>query len=145
VQQALKYLTHFIADLHQPLHVGDTGSRGGNQIQVRFFNAGSNLHRVWDGQIMERHSTSERVWIKDLNAVTNPKLIAEWSNGTPADWATDTLQVAKEAYCVPGTKTVMKSGTKLGDDYYRVELVVIQKQLTKAGIRTAWILNEIFR
>ena len=45
-QQALKFLIHFIADLHQPLQVGDTGSRGGNLIQVRFFNVGSNLYRV---------------------------------------------------------------------------------------------------
>jgi hypothetical protein len=47
--QALKFLIHLIEDLHQPLHVGDTGSRGGNSIQVRFYNRGSNLHRVWDG------------------------------------------------------------------------------------------------
>jgi nuclease S1 len=46
-QQALKFLIHLIADLHQPLHVGDTGSQGGNNIQVRFFDRGSNLHQ-WD-------------------------------------------------------------------------------------------------
>ena len=51
-QEALKFLVHFIEDLHQPLHVGDTGSRGGNLVQVRFFDVGSNLHRVWDSQII---------------------------------------------------------------------------------------------
>jgi hypothetical protein len=45
-QRALRFLVHLIQDLHQPLHVGDTGSRGGNLVQVRFFDAGSNLHRV---------------------------------------------------------------------------------------------------
>jgi hypothetical protein len=39
----------------------------------------------------------------------------------------------------------MKSGTKLGDDYYRMALPTIQRQLAKAGIRTAWTLNEIFK
>jgi hypothetical protein len=144
-QQALKFLIHFIADLHQPLHVGDTERKGGNLIQVRFYDVGSNLHRVWDSQIMERYSASEQVWIGDLNALTTPKLAAGWSKGTLEDWATESLQVAKEAYCLPGAKSVMKAGTKLGDDYCRFALPIIQKQLAKAGIRVAWTLNEIFR
>jgi hypothetical protein len=55
----------------------------------------------------------------NLNGVTNPKVAADWSKGTPADWATDTLQVAKKAYCLPGISTVMPSGTKIGDDYFQ--------------------------
>jgi nuclease S1 len=144
-QEALKFLIHFIEDLHQPMHVGDTGSRGGNDIQVRFYDDGSNLHRVWDSQIMERHTTDERVWLWDLNGVTNPKLAAEWSKGTPEDWATDTLLVARKAYCLPGTQNVIQSGTTVGDDYCRMALRIIQRQLAKAGIRVAWTLNEIFR
>jgi hypothetical protein len=58
-QQALRFLVHFLQDLHQPLHVGDTGSRGGNLVQVRFFNLGTNLHRAWDSQIIEWHSTNK--------------------------------------------------------------------------------------
>ena len=143
-QQALKFLVHFIEDLHQPLHVGDTGSKGGNLIQVRFYNVGSNLHRVWDSQIMERHTENEQVWLWDFNFLANPKMVAEWSKGTPEDWATESLLVAKKAYCLPGTQTVMKSGTNLGDDYCRMALPIIQKQLAKAGIRVSWMLNEIF-
>jgi hypothetical protein len=144
-QQALKFLVHLIEDLHQPLHVGDTGSRGGNLIQVRFYNVGSNLHRVWDSQIIERHTENEQVWLWDFNFLAKPQMVAEWSKGTPEDWATESLQVAKEAYCLPGTKTVMMPGALLGDDYYRVSLPIIQRQLAKAGIRTAWVLNSIFR
>jgi hypothetical protein len=144
-QQALKFLIHLIADLHQPLHVGDTGSRGGNLIQVRFFNAGSNLHRVWDSQIMQRHSASEQVWIGDLNAVTNPKLTAEWSKGTPEEWGTESLQAAKEAYRLKGTKMVMQSGVNLGDDYCSMALPITQRQLAKAGLRLAYTLNNIFK
>jgi len=94
---------------------------------------------------MERHIQDERVWLWDFDFLANPKMVAEWSRGTPEDWATETLQVAKEAYCLPGTKAVMKSGTKLGDDYCWMALLIIQRQLAKAGIRSAWILNEIFR
>jgi nuclease S1 len=144
-QEALKFLVHFIEDLHQPLHVGDTGSRGGNDIQVRFYDAGSNLHRGWDSQIMERRTTNEQVWLWDLNGVTNPKLASEWSKGAPEDWATDTLQVAKTAYCLPGTQSLIQSGTTLGDDYSRMALPIIQRQLAKAGIRVAVVLNKIFQ
>ena len=144
-QEALMFLIHFVADLHQPLHVGDTGSRGGTSIQVSFFDVGSNLHRVWDSQIIDRHGVNEEVWMFDCNFLASPKLVAEWSKGTPEDWATESLQVAREAYCLPGTKAVMKSGTKLSDDYCRFALPIIQKQLAKAGIRVAWTLNEIFK
>jgi len=144
-QVALKFLVHLIADLHQPLHVGDSGSKGGNLLQVRFFGVGTNLHRLWDAQIMERHTSNERVWLWDFDFLANPKMAAEWSKGNPETWATETLQIAKLAYCVPGTRTVMRSGTKLGNEYYGFALPIIQKQLAKAGIRTAWTLNEIFR
>ena len=81
---------------------------------------------------MERHIQDERVWLWDFDFLANPKAVKEWSKGTPEDWATESLQVAKEAYCLPGTKTVMKSGTKLGDGYCRFALPIIQKQLAKA-------------
>jgi nuclease S1 len=144
-QQALKSLIHFIEDLHQPLHVGDTGSRGGNLIQVRFFNVGSNLHRVWDSQIMERHTENEQMWLRDLNSIANPKTVQEWAKGIPENWATESLQAAKVADCLPGTNAVMKSGTTLSDDYARMAMPIIQQQLAKAGIRIPWMLNEIFR
>jgi hypothetical protein len=144
-QQALKFLIHLIADLHQPLHVGDNNDRGGNLLQVRFFNTGSNLHRVWDSQVMERHTENEQVWLWDLNFLANPKMVGEWSKGTPADWASETLQAAKEAYRLPGTGRVMPSGTELGNEYCVFALPIIQKQLAKAGIRIAFVLNEIFK
>ncbi len=144
-QQALMFLTHLIADLHQPFNVGDTGSKGGNSIQVRFFEVGSNLHRVWDSQIIERYTQNEEVWLFDCNLLASPKIVAEWSKGTPEDWATESLQLAKEAYCLPGTKTVMASGTKLGDEYCRIVLPIIKTQLAESGVRLAWTLNSIFR
>ena len=65
--------------------------------------------------------------------------------GTPEDWATESLEAARVAYCLPGTGSVMKSGTRLGEDYCLSTLPIVQKQLAKAGIRVAAVLNEIFR
>jgi hypothetical protein len=144
-QRALKFLVHFIADLHQPLHVGDTGSRGGNQIQVLFYGQGSNLHKVWDSQIMEHYSKNERVWLWQLTGKASPENKEQWSGGTTEDWATESLQAAKKAYSLPGQETVMRSGSKLGDEYVVRAIPIIEAQLAKAGIRIAWILNEIFQ
>ena len=142
-QQALKFLIHLVADLHQPLHVGDNSDHGGNLLQVRFFDLGSNLHRVWDSQIIEYHTTNEQVWLWDLTFLANPKMVLEWSKGTPGDWATESLMTAKSAYRLPGSQVIIRQGTRLGAEYYNFALPIIQRQLAKAGIRTAFILNAI--
>jgi hypothetical protein len=145
-QRALKYLIHFITDLHQPMHVGDNGDKGGNLLQLRFFNLGTNLHRIWDTQIMERYSNNEEQWLRELRRMVNQKNVAEWSKAkSVTDWATESLAIAKTAYRAPGTEQLLKPGTKLGEDYYRFALPIVQEQLEKAGIRVAAILNEIFR
>jgi nuclease S1 len=144
-QRALKFLVHFVADLHQPLHVGDNNDRGGNLLQVRFFGEGSNLHRVWDYQIMERHTENEQVWVWDLTFQANPKRVAEWSAGSPEEWATESLILAKSARRLPGSQSWIKPGASITPEYCSAALPVIQRQLAKAGIRTAWMLNQIFQ
>jgi len=144
-EQALKFLIHFVADLHQPLHVGDHNDRGGNLLQVRFFGEGTNLHRVWDYKIMERHTENEQVWLWDLTFRAKPARVVEWSKGTPEEWATESLVLAKKAYRIPGSQVLIKPGTRLDSEYCREALPEIQLQLAKAGIRTAWMLNQIFR
>jgi hypothetical protein len=141
--QALKFLIHLIADLHQPLHVGDNHDRGGNLLQVRFFDIGSNLHRVWDSQVIERHTVNEQVWLWDLTYIANPTMVREWSRGTPEDWATESLLVAKSAYRLPGSQSIIRPGTNLGNAYYSFALPIIQRQLAKAGVRLAFVLNQV--
>lgn len=51
--EALKYLVHFVGDIHQPLHAGYQDDKGGNTYQVQFHGKGSNLHKVWDSQLIE--------------------------------------------------------------------------------------------
>ncbi|MDZ7614879.1 MAG: S1/P1 nuclease [Flavobacteriaceae bacterium] len=54
----LKFLIHLIGDLHQPLHVAQADDKGGNDLQVRWFNDGSNLHRVWDSNMIDSYKMS---------------------------------------------------------------------------------------
>ena len=144
-RQALNFLLHFVADLHQPLHVGDNGDRGGNLLQVLFFDRGTNLHSVWDSKIMERHTDNKQVWLWDMTFLANPRMVAEWSKGTPRDWASESLAVAKAAYHLPGKQVLIRPGTKLGNEYYRFALPIVQRQLAKAGVRLAYTLNGIYK
>ena len=136
---------NFLRGLHQPLHVGDTGRRGGNLVQVRFFDHGSNLHRVWDSQIIEWHSTDEATWLRELTALSTPQMAAEWPKGSPEDWASESLTQAKLAYRLPGTDKLIPSGTKLGEDYCQFALPIIQLRLAQSAIRVASTLNQIFQ
>jgi hypothetical protein len=54
----LKLLIHFVGDMHCPMHSGHLSDRGGNNYAVQFFNTPSNLHRVWDSQLVD----SARPW-----------------------------------------------------------------------------------
>ena len=136
-QQALRFLVHFIQDLHQPLHVGDTGSRGGNLVQVRFFDVGTNLHRVWDSAVIEWHSTDEANVAAGTERLATPQMAAAWSKGSVEDWATESLAEAKLAYCLPGTDRLIGSGTKLGEEYCRFALPIIQLRLAQSAVRLA--------
>lgn len=56
--EALKFLVHFIGDLHQPMHLGREADKGGNRVEMNWFGRKTNLHSVWDGSIVESRKMS---------------------------------------------------------------------------------------
>jgi nuclease S1 len=144
-QEALGFLVHLLQDLHQPLHVGDNGDRGGNNLQIHWFGSGTNLHRLLDSQIMSRYSSDEALWARELSALATPEKSTEWLRGSLADWATESLEAAKVLYYLPGSQKLLKSGMILDQEYNQLALQIIHRQLARAGVRVAWILNQIFR
>jgi len=141
---ALRFLVHCIEDMHQPCHVGDNADKGGNLTQVRWFDRGSNMHRVWDSGIIEREGDSEDFWLADLSQFDTAENRTAWMKGTPEDWATESLLAAREAYQDPATGKRMKSGAKLGEAYQQKNLPVARQRLTQAALRLAWVLNDAF-
>jgi len=95
---ALHFLIHCIQDLHQPLHIGNNHDRNGNDSQVRWFDSGSNLHRLWDSGIIEWNTKSEDVWLAELAELDTAENQAKWMAGTVEDWATVSLLAAREAF-----------------------------------------------
>jgi len=141
---ALRFLIHLIQDLHMPLHVGDNHDKGGNQTQVRFYDRGTNMHRLWDSLIIERAGDDEDFWLADLSPLDTPENREATMRGTVEDWATESLLAARAAYQVPETGKRLKPGQKLSDAYYNANLPVVRERLYRASIRLANLLNEAF-
>jgi nuclease S1 len=141
---ALRFLIHCVEDLHMPLHVGDNGDKGGNRTQVRFFDRGTNMHRLWDSDMIEWNTRSEDVWLAELAELDSPEARAMTMRGAVEDWATESLTAARAAYLVPGTVARIKPGQKLSREYYDEKLPVVRWRLYRGGFRLAMVLNEAF-
>lgn len=133
----LKLLIHFIGDLHQPLHTGLGEDKGGNDFQVQWFKNGTNLHRVWDSQMIERFNMSYSELATTMPSVSK-KQVALLQEGTVKDWMEDSRTLVKDIY------KNTKKGDDLGYDYMYQYFDSLRSQLQKGGIRLAGLLNELF-
>ena len=141
---ALRFLVHFIEDLHMPLHVGDNDDKGGNRTQVRFFDQGTNMHSLWDSGMIEHVSADRRCLAGRPGRARHAGLDARPREGTIEDWATESLLAARQAYQVPETGKRLKSGQKLADAYLKANLPALRGRLYHASARLAWVLNDAF-
>jgi hypothetical protein len=144
-RQALRLLVHLVEDLHQPLHVGDRSDRGGNDLQVQFFGRGTNLHRVWDQDLVERFSTDESAWTAEIERLAKTDAARGWPKGTVETWADESLAAAREAYREPVSGAPIEPGAKLDQAYFDAELPVVKRRLAQAAVRLSSMLNEIFQ
>lgn len=144
---ALKFIVHFIGDLHQPFHALGVG-RGGNDVKVRVFGADNcsndpartipcNLHGVWDFSLIERRGLDDRGYAGELRRVIAAKGLGSQPVGTPAQWAEQSFRLAKEA--------LVKDGGDIDEGYYRRHITVVDERLALGGVRLAAELNRILR
>jgi hypothetical protein len=133
----LKMLVHFVGDLHQPFHVGRAADKGGNDIQVRWYNEGSNIHRVWDSQMIDSYQMSYTELAENTRKLNRTQIKAI-EEGAVLDWVYESGEMANELY------ESVEVGEKLGYEYMYHHLPTVLKQLQKGGIRLAKILNEIY-
>ena len=136
--EALKYLVHFIGDLHQPLHVSNDNDRGGNEIAVTFMGQPTNLHAVWDTSIIEAAvRRDERGYAIKLTQDITPDKITSWSSSDPAAWANEGYEIAANMIY----QELPHSGA-LPDSYEAEALPIVNEQLERAGVRLAMVLNS---
>lgn len=137
-REALKLVTHFVGDVHQPLHVSQARDRGGNDIKVEFFGNNTNLHSVWDGQTLRHTKKAWREYAEELCRGITDEQRKKWAASTPAEWANESWKLAlSNAYDVP------KDG-QLRQAYYDKNLPVVEERLKMAGVRLAAVLNGTY-
>ncbi len=133
----LKMLVHLVGDLHQPLHIGRREDKGGNTIQVQWFDRGTNLHRVWDTEMIEEWGMSYFELANNANDLTKEE-IARIQEGSVVDWLKDTHSHTGKVY------NSVEIGENLRYRYSYDFFPLVRTQLQKGGIRLAKLLNDIF-
>ncbi len=168
-QTALKFLVHFIGDLHQPLHVGRGCDRGGNQVKVEWFGEAANFHNVWDEKLIESENLSFTEFTDFIDHAGAEEITA-YQDTTPLDWAREAQQLLDAVYicdvltdrcpcfcggcedglsafggCLEQPCTLMASGpVRLAYGYKARVVPALQTQLVKGGARLAGMLSWIF-
>lgn len=130
----LRILFHLVGDLFQPLHVGYGLDRGGNMYQISLNGKGTNLHAVWDTDIIE----GENIDLDDCKALyknLSPAQIANIKNTDFVGSMTENRKLLDSIY---------PEDHKVDDDYLLRNKIVVEKQLTYAGIKLAAILEHDF-
>lgn len=134
----LRMVIHIVEDIHQPLHVGHTEDKGGNDIKVNWFTTPTNLHSIWDSQLIEFQQLSYTEYTAAINHTTAAER-AEWQKAPISEWIFESNRLANKIY----------SETKTGDtlnayNYNFSHIAIVNQQLLKAGVRLAGVLNDIF-
>lgn len=131
----LKMIIHLIGDIHQPLHVGFGTDQGGNQVKLTWFGTNSNLHRVWDTDMIDGSKLSytelANAWPK-----ADATRIKTLQHASVRDMANEAMTFRKQVYAY--------GDGKLGYDYNYQNFNTVLEQIQKAGIRLAGVLNQIY-
>jgi hypothetical protein len=143
---ALKFLIHFIGDLHQPLHAADHEDHGGNCIGLSPSPDGhdTNLHAYWDVGAVEALGTSASTVAMDLDARITPADLTSWSQGDARTWAMESFELGRrDVYSLPARPTCNDHGSvTLTPQYESAAAKDAAVQLEKAGVRMATVLNR---
>ncbi len=136
-QMYLKLLIHIVEDIHQPMHTIGKG-KGGNDIKVTWFGESSNLHRLWDANLIESQQLSYTEYANALDTASAQQIKA-WQSQPLSKWIFDSYTIGETL-----TSEISSNNEKLGYDYNYKHIAILNKQLLRAGIDLAKMLNDIF-
>jgi hypothetical protein len=144
---ALKFLIHFIGDMHQPLHSSDHNDKGGNCIGLSPPSPDgreNNLHAYWDVGTVNALGADAATIAKKLDADISEAQIADWSAGSTRSWALEAFALGKrDVYQLDKLPTCAAPGSvALSDAYTKAAQADANLQLRRAGIRMALLLNQ---
>ena len=141
---ALKFLVHFVGDLHQPFHALGV-ERGGNGIKVSAFGAPDcggdparpypcNLHVVWDSMLTGHRNLDDEHYLAALRDLIRTKHLESRPPGTAVEWALQSRSLARAA--------LLPQAGNADEAYYRANIAIVDERLALAGLRLADLLNR---
>jgi hypothetical protein len=133
----LRMLIHIVEDVHQPFHTGHAEDKGGNDIKINWFSTPTNMHSVWDSQLIDFQQLSFTEYAFAINHSTLAQR-AEWQKAPISQWIFESNQIANKLY------TEVKPGDTLNYKYNFTHIAIVNQQLLKAGVRLAGVLNQLF-
>lgn len=140
-KEAFKFLVHLVADVHQPMHLGHEKDRGGNEIAVYFGSKPTNLHRVWDHDLVFLKGKSQRQFALQLNRSITPENKKQCVGGTPDGGSNESRALVLDY----GYRLQFSRGRELSSNYIREGRRIVEERLQCAGIRLAETLNRLLK
>ena len=135
-RDALRFLAHFVVDIHQPLHVGRESDRGGNRVEVDPGTGDSvNLHRFWDTEAVALAGLGVEEYVQSLVALIEANAQV-WDPDTLMDWARESQALRPDVYDFGGR------GHRLSSDYLDSAERITRLRLAQAGVRLAAEINR---
>ncbi len=133
----LRMLIHIVGDLHQPFHVGKPGDRGGNDVKVSYFNKETNIHAIWDSDLIENKKMSYTEIATELQKRINGDVLKRYQAATPLDWLKEAVAIRPAMYDIP-------ANNRIGYEYIYKHYHHVEERLMAGGIRLAQVLEEIY-
>lgn len=131
----IKILIHLVGDIHQPLHVGGGTDRGGNDVKVNWFRTESNLHRVWDSDMIDDTRLSYTEFAGSLPRPSREEA-KRWQQAGVREWAMESITYRPMVYAI--------GNGRLGFNYSYNYFPIVRTRVMQAGVRLAGILNTIY-
>ena len=137
---ALKFLVHLVADVHQPMHAIGV-ARGGSDIHVSEFGSSQcgkglcNVHFEWDSALISHTRRSEPVYVADLQKLISRRNLPHEANGTPEAWANESFHLAHKVW--------LNDGDSVDETYFQNHIGKLDERLALAGLRLAALLNQV--
>jgi hypothetical protein len=145
---ALKFVLHFVGDVHQPLHASDDQDQGGNCVRLALGGSRTtNLHGYWDTGLIVTMGSDPVALAQTLSAKITSAQRAAWAKGDAAAWALESYAVAKSTAYWPGAPAGCPKDAapvSLPPGYDAAAEAAVAIQLEKAGVRLAGVLNRAF-
>ena len=135
---ALKYLVHFIGDVHQPLHLGNRKDQSGGKIRLTYLGKSVTPHYFWDGGLIDWEKENLLKCATRLNAQLQDLDKSKWLHSKVNDWADESRSLAlKYAYPL--------ENNKLSKTYISKGREILDQRMVQAGIRLANLLNQLLK